>query len=410
MPAGARRIRRAPAAMTQPVASSAALEAPPAPPDLEALPVDRARREPAVPEAYRADGPPPAISLQGVTRRYGKVTAVDGLSLDVAPGTILGLIGPSGSGKTSTIRMLTGILAPTTGTIRVLGEEPRRFTRRARERIGYMPQGVLLYPELTCSENVDFVASLFGLLFRRRRRRVAEILKVLDLWEVRNRRGSALSGGMQRRLELACALVHDPILMILDEPTVGIDPLLRRSIWQELHRLRDAGRTLLVTTQYVSEAEECDRVALLNEGNLVAFETPEGLRRLALGGDVVEIETDRVVDAASLPDDGGIGSVRQLGPRSFLAVSPDGASATPALLAAIEATGARVVSVRQYRPSFDDVFAMLVQRGSGPTPVGDPRQTDGEPPPPDGEPPPPDGQAAPPDGQAAPPDGQAVQA
>ena len=168
---------------------------------------------------------------------------------------------------------------------------------------------------------------------------------------------------MQRRLELACAIVHDPTLLFLDEPTVGLDPLLRRSIWQELHRLRDAGRTLIVTTQYVSEAEECDAVALLTNGRLLAVETPEGLRRLALGGDVVELETDRVIDASSLPAAAASSSLRQLGPRSLLAVSPDGASATPALVTAIEDTGAKVVSVREYRPSFDDLFAMLVQRG-----------------------------------------------
>ena len=285
--------------------------------------------------------------------------------LDVAPGTILGVIGPSGSGKTTTIRLLAGLLKPSSGSVRVLGEEPRRFRRRTRERIGYMPQGVLLYPELTTIENVDFMASLFGLLFWRRRRRVREVLKLLELWPVRRRQARALSGGMQRRLELACAIVHDPILLFLDEPTVGLDPLLRRSIWQELHRLRDAGRTLIVTTQYVSEAEECDAVALLTNGRLLAVETPEGLRRLALGGDVVELETDRVIDATSLPAAAASSSLRQLGPRSLLAVSPDGASATPTLVTAIEDTGAKVVSVREYRPSFDDLFAMLVQRGEG---------------------------------------------
>jgi ABC-2 type transport system ATP-binding protein len=303
------------------------------------------------------------IEMENVSRVFGNVVAVRNLDLAVEPGTILGVIGPSGSGKTTTIRMLAGLLKPSSGTVRVLGEEPRRFRRRTRERIGYMPQGVLLYPELTTMENVDFMASLFGLLFWRRRRRVREVLKLLDLWPVRGRQARALSGGMQRRLELACAIVHDPVLLFLDEPTVGLDPLLRRSIWRELHRLRDAGRTLIVTTQYVSEAEECDTVALLSNGRLLALESPAGLRRLALGGDVVELETDRIVDASSLPAAAASSSLRQLGPRSLLAVSPDGASATPALVNAIEDTGARVVSVREYRPSFDDLFAMLVQRG-----------------------------------------------
>jgi ABC-2 type transport system ATP-binding protein len=310
----------------------------------------------------------PSIELREVSRRFDGTLALDRVSLDVPHGTILGLIGPSGSGKTTAVRLLTGILAPTSGEVRVLGEEPRRFRRATREQIGYVPQGFLLYPELTAAENVDFVASLFGLQFVRRRQRVREVLELLELWTVRGRQASALSGGMQRRLELACAFVHDPAVLFLDEPTVGLDPLLRRSIWQELHRLRDAGRTLLVTTQYVGEAEECDRVVLLMEGRLIAFETPEGLRRKALGGDVVEIETDAPVDADKLADhpvllvDSAVTKLSQRGPRTLLAVSHDGASVTPALVSAIESSGANVVAIREHRPSFDDIFTMLVER------------------------------------------------
>jgi ABC-2 type transport system ATP-binding protein len=312
-----------------------------------------------------------AIELREVSRRFDGTVALDRVSLDVPAGSILGLIGPSGSGKTTAVRILTGILAPTSGEVRVLGEEPGRFRRATREQIGYMPQGFLLYPELTAAENVDYMASLFGLLFRHRRRRVREVLELLDLWSVRNRRASDLSGGMQRRLELACAFVHDPAILFLDEPTAGIDPLLRRSVWQELQRLRDAGRTLLVTTQHISEAEECDRVALLTEGRLIALETPEGLRRKALGGDVVEIETDAPVDASALAEspvllvDSAATRLQQLGPRSLLAVTKDGASVTPALTEAIEASGAHVVGMREHRPSFDDIFAMLVERERG---------------------------------------------
>jgi ABC-2 type transport system ATP-binding protein len=310
----------------------------------------------------------PAIELREVSRRFDGTMALRDVSLDVPSGSILGLIGPSGSGKTTAVRLLTGILAPTSGEVRVLGEEPRRFRRATREKIGYVPQGFLLYPELTAAENVDFMASLFGLQFRRRRKRVREVLQLLDLWTVRGRQASALSGGMQRRLELACAFVHEPAVLFLDEPTVGLDPLLRRSIWQELHRLRQDGRTLLVTTQYVGEAEECDRVALLTEGRLIAFETPEGLRRKAQGGDVVEIETDAPVDAERIVEhpvllvDAAVVRLSQQGPRSLLAVSRDGATVTPALVEAIESSGAHVVGMRQHRPSFDDVFTMLVER------------------------------------------------
>ena len=175
---------------------------------------------------------PPAVVMRGVTRRFGSMVAVNSLSLEVPRGSLLGVIGPSGSGKTTTIRMLIGALAPTSGQVRVLGEEPRRFRRQTRERIGYMPQSFILYPDLTTRENVDFVASLFGMLLFRRSGRVRDVLKAVDLWDVRSRRASDLSGGMQRRLELACALVHDPVLLVLDEPTAGLDPLLRQTVWR----------------------------------------------------------------------------------------------------------------------------------------------------------------------------------
>ena len=234
-----------------------------------------------------------AAVVDHATRRFGDVVAVDDLSFRVPSGSILGLIGPSGSGKTTTIRMMTGSLEPTGGAISVLGEEPRRFGGGTRRRIGYMPQLFTLYPDLTARENVDFVASLFGLLLFRRRRRVEEVLRLVDLWDARSRRAGQMSGGMQRRLELACALVHEPVLALLDEPTSGVDPLLRASIWRELRRLRDAGRTLIVTTQVVSEAAECDQVALIAEGHLVALASPEQLRRKATGGDVVQLATDQ---------------------------------------------------------------------------------------------------------------------
>jgi ABC-2 type transport system ATP-binding protein len=225
-----------------------------------------------------------SIVLHGATKRFGSVTAVSGISLTVQPASILGVIGPSGAGKTTTIRMLTGAIAPTSGTVRVLGEDPMRFKRRSREKIGYMPQQFSHYADLTAAENVDFVASLFGMLWPKRRRRVNEVLRLVDLWEARKRRASDLSGGMQRRLELACTLVHGPTVLFLDEPTAGIDPILRRRIWDELHRLRADGRTLLMTTQYVNEAEECDTVALIAGGKLIALATPDDLRREAAGG------------------------------------------------------------------------------------------------------------------------------
>src|SRR5260370_25442944 len=184
--------------------------------------------------------------MEAVTRRYGDMAAVDNVPLHVPQGTILGIIGPSGSGKTTLIRMLTGTLEPTLGSISVLGQNPRKFTRHTREKLGYMPQHFVLYEELTATENLSFVASLFGLLWPKRGRRVKRLLMLLELWDARSRRARQMSGGMQRRLELACALVHDPSLLFVDEPTAGLDPILRQKIWAEFRRLRDAGCTLLV--------------------------------------------------------------------------------------------------------------------------------------------------------------------
>jgi ABC-2 type transport system ATP-binding protein len=306
-----------------------------------------------------------AIVVSGASKRFGNVVALENLSLTVPVGSLLGVIGPSGSGKTTTIRLMTGGLAPTSGTVRVMGENPRRFRRQTRERIGYMPQLFVLYPDLTAKENVGFVASLFGMLWRRRSKRVREMLELVDLWPARNRRASQLSGGMQRRLELACALVHDPALLFLDEPTAGIDPLLRLAIWEELHRLRDSGRTLIVTTQYVSEAEECDQVALIADGRLIAMAPPDELRKLALGGEVVAIETTRAFDAGNLEPLPMVRAIRQPGPREIWVIAEDAGEALPALVDAVGRAGGDVVSAREYRPSFDEVFAELVNRELG---------------------------------------------
>jgi ABC-2 type transport system ATP-binding protein len=299
--------------------------------------------------------------MENVSRQFGELLAIDRISLTVSRGTILGLIGPSGSGKTTTIRTLTGAIDPSSGTVKVLGEDPRRFRRSTRERIGYAPQQFVLYPDLTARENIDFVGSLFGMLWRRRRRRVREVLTLLGLWDARRRRTSDLSGGMQRRLELACAMVHEPNLLFLDEPTAGIDPLLRQTIWAELRRLRDEGKTILVTTQYVAEAEYCDRVALISGGRLIAAAAPDALRRQALGGDVVEVETGSAFDAAKLGAIPSVLRVRQRGARVILFTVQDAGEATPRIHEALNARNIDVVSSREYRPTFDEVFAELVR-------------------------------------------------
>jgi ABC-2 type transport system ATP-binding protein len=304
------------------------------------------------------------VALHGVSHRFDDHDVLSGIDLTVPRGTILGIIGPSGAGKTTTIRLLTGALTPTTGEVSVMGREPKRFRRADRERIGYMPQSFALYEDLTAGENIDFVASLFGMLWLRRRRRVREVLKLVGLWDVRGRQAGRLSGGMRRRLSLACALVHDPELIVLDEPTAGIDPLLRGSIWRELHRLRDAGRTLLVTTQHVGEADECDSVAMIVDGRIIALARPAELRRLATDGDLLDIETSAIFDGEVLTGMAGVRAVTQDGPRHLRVVVADAGSSLPAVVDRIRAAGIDVVSAREQRLSFDEIFAILVARNA----------------------------------------------
>lgn len=310
-----------------------------------------------------------------MTRAFDGRIVVDGLSFDVHRGTILGIVGPSGSGKTTTVRMLTGTLGRTRGDILVLGEDPRRFSRRARGRIAYMPQLFSLYEDLSAQENVGFVAALYGIGPFRRGRLIRRALEIVELWNVRHRLARDLSGGMQRRLELACALVHSPDVLFVDEPTAGIDPMLRHAIWNELRRLRDAGGTLVVTTQYVAEAEYCDWVALIVDGQLVALDTPEALRRAVFGGEVLEVNTQREVDPGILAFAPGVLAVRQTAPRQLMVTTADAAITTPRIMELLRRAGIGVLGLEEHQPTFDEVFTGLVEQkrardqANGSTPI-----------------------------------------
>jgi len=300
--------------------------------------------------------------MEQVTKVFNGARALGNVTFAVPRATLVGVIGPSGAGKTTAISLLTGNLVPTRGTVRTLGEEPLRLRRGTRARIGLMPQQFTLYPELTTSENVDFFASLFGLLAGRRRRRTREVLELVELWNARNRLAAKLSGGMQRRLQLACALVHEPELLILDEPTAGIDPLLRQSVWRELIRQRELGRTVVVTTHYVVDAEHCDQVALIADGRLLAFGPPGDLRRMALGGEVVQVEVDGTWDGDELEALVGVRHLHRIAPGRFWVVVDNAGEVTPEVVEAVRGAGVQMVSVREYRPSFDEIFAALVHR------------------------------------------------
>ncbi|MFI5268268.1 MAG: ABC transporter ATP-binding protein [Chloroflexota bacterium] len=308
----------------------------------------------------------PIVELKQASKAFGETLAVDRLSMAIAPGQVFGLIGPSGCGKTTTIRLLLGVLQPTSGTVCVMGSDPPHFSTELREQIGYTPQGFFLYPTLTVYENVRFVASLFGMGWRRRRTRIRQVLEFMELWDARRRLARQLSGGMQRRLELACALVHEPRLIFVDEPTAGLDPVLRTKIWDMLRTLRDQGVTIFVTTQYIDEIEHCDNVAILDHGRLLAIGTPEALRRKAIGGEVVEVQAADVSREAmtalrQLPE---VKSIRWTD-AGLRVVVEDAAVATPAITETLQERGQVVEAVRPVVASFDDVFKRIVGSEDG---------------------------------------------
>jgi ABC-2 type transport system ATP-binding protein len=230
--------------------------------------------------------PPAAVTVrtEGLVKRFGSEVVLDRVDLVVPSGSIVGVIGPSGGGKTTLIRILTGVVSPTEGRVEVLGTDPATASASQRRRVGYMPQESVLFPTLSVWGNLQFVASLYAMPVRRRRR-LREVLELVDLWEQRHKRLDRCSGGMQRRVALAATLVSDPELLFLDEPTTGVDPVLRERFWDRFRALRDAGRTIVVSTQYVGEAAVCDLVAVMDHGRLIALATPDDLRRQVLGVD-----------------------------------------------------------------------------------------------------------------------------
>ena len=304
----------------------------------------------------------PVVELAEVTKKFGDTTVIDDLSLTVAPGQIFGLIGPSGCGKTTTIRMLVGVLAPTSGTVRVMGVAPQHFTTRHRERIGYTPQGFFLYPTLTVAENARFVAALFGVGWWRRRRRVREVLQFLEIWDARKRLARDISGGMQRRLELACALLHQPSLLFVDEPTAGLDPVLREKIWGHLRTLCDQGTTVVVSTQHIDEAANCDTVAILNRGRLAAVGRPEELRDRVMGGEALDLEAEGVTrdDIVALWQLPSVQSVERTGPGALRLIVDDSTTATPSVSRVLQQRGRHVRAVEPHIPTFDEVFMKIV--------------------------------------------------
>jgi ABC-2 type transport system ATP-binding protein len=311
------------------------------------------------------DGASLAVRARNLTRLFPSGVGVKDLDLDVEAGTIFGFIGPSGSGKTTTVRLLTGVLAPDEGELSVLGTRPVDFNRTERTCLGYMPQASVLYPDLSLWENLGFCASLFGMPWRGRRRRMEEMMTLVELTDAKGRLMRHASGGEQRRLALAATLVHDPELLLLDEPTTGIDPVLRRKFWDHFTSLRNEGRTLFITTQYVGEAAYCDRVGVLANGHLVTIDTPDGLRRQAFGGDVLDVSLASPISAIDLEqmvEATGASRSQRLSPTTVRLTVEDAGDVSPIISSWALDRGVEVESVDQFLPPFDDVFVELVSR------------------------------------------------
>jgi ABC-2 type transport system ATP-binding protein len=297
------------------------------------------------------------IETTELTKRFGTLTAVDGLDLAVDR-EIFGLLGPNGSGKTTTVLMLTTLLRPTAGSARVSGHDVVSMSARVRDTISYVPQDMAVDIKLTGRENVRLFADLYGV---RGNDRVDEALAVMDLADRAGDLVRTYSGGMRRRLELAQALVHEPEVLFLDEPTIGLDVAGRRAIWTHIADLRRRGMTVFVTTHYMDEADRaCDRVGIIAKGRLVAVDAPAALRH-RLDGDRIEVTTDRPIEPAALD---GLRAVAFEGERQVYHAE-DAAAVVPALLADLAGRGVRIRSLEVRAPTLDDVFLALAGRDDG---------------------------------------------
>jgi ABC-2 type transport system ATP-binding protein len=312
-----------------------------------------------------AEGSDPAISARGLVRKFGTFTAVKDVSFTVKRGEIFGFLGPNGSGKTTVIKMLTGLLPLSGGDATVEDLDVRKDAERVRERIGYMSQNFSLYPDLTVTENLTFYGRIYGLSAQRLRKRMDEIVQMNGLYPYLDRLAAQLSGGWKQRLALGCAMLHEPKLLFLDEPTAGIDPVARRQLWDLLFDLSGHGITFFVTTHYMDEAERCNHVAYIYYARLIADGTPNSLRDLPdvtpAGTIRVEITTPEVTRALKIARQiPGIRSATIFG-QSIHALIQDHFD-LEALRAQLLEQGIAVAEIRPLAPTLEDVFVELTYK------------------------------------------------
>ncbi len=290
------------------------------------------------------------------------IRAVRGINLAIREGEIFGLLGPNGAGKTTTIRMIMGLLAPTCGEIYVWGVNVVQKPIVARRFIGYVPQFFSLYPDLTVMENMMFYASLYGIPKAEAREKVHEVMRAVDILRYRDVLAGNLSGGYKRRLELAVALIHDPPILLLDEPTAGIDPPIRRAFWELFRELKRSGKTILVTTHYMDEAENCDRLALISHGKIIAEGSPREIKRMTYGGDLIRIRIRGRADNVDLPVKRVLNKKLGDGYVEIRALVEDYARDIPAIVEKLRTIGEDVLLVEPIQVTLEDAFIELVRR------------------------------------------------
>jgi ABC-2 type transport system ATP-binding protein len=302
----------------------------------------------------------PAILVSSLGKRFGTVQAVDHLSFDVQQGEIFGLVGPDGAGKTTTMRMLAGVLTPDSGSAIVAGHDVRLDPEGAKRDLSYMPQRFGLYEDLTVDENIRFYADLFGISRKEREQRSAELLAAAGFAEFRRRLAGNLSGGMKQKLGLVCALIHTPRVILLDEPTNGVDPVSRRDFWRILYSLVAQGVAILTSTSYLDEAERCHRVGLLYRGRMLFCDRPEELKKQFPGGVVVVHSSDPEQVRTALSGAGAARSVLLVGDRVHVFVD-SGKGRIDELRTRLDAEKVPYDSIEQVVPSVEDLFVSAVE-------------------------------------------------
>jgi len=302
-----------------------------------------------------------AVVARDLERRFGSFVAVDRVSFEIERGEIFGFLGPNGAGKSTTIRMLSGILAPTGGSGSVAGFDIRSQPEQIKQHIGYMSQKFSLYEDLTVEENIDFYSGIYRIAPEKKRERKDWVIRMAGLEEHRHSRTGILSGGWKQRLALGCAILHEPPILFLDEPTSGVDPISRRKFWDLIYEMAGGGVTVFVTTHYMDEAEYCDRIALIYRGKLIAMGTPEALKSDLMKEEVLEVLCDRpqeaMTEVESLPE---VKEAALFG-KGLHVVAGDGEAAAREIRKALRARGFAVASVEKIRPSLEDVFVSLIQ-------------------------------------------------